>query len=158
MINEQVKDAVILSIMILEGMEEIREQIVDFPGEWADLLLALNQLKLATDKATKVREEYIRRAEAATKEKERGSGVSEAIREFKRKIGWMSDEEAEEYIDKWTKKADRILNTPDGIEIGVVGETEAPGNQGGREISLESSDDVGTSTETDAGGCEDHSP
>src|SRR6266446_3135594 len=60
------------SQVVARAMEEIREQIVDFPGEWADLLVALNQLKLATDKATKVREEYIRRAEAATKEKERG--------------------------------------------------------------------------------------
>jgi hypothetical protein len=115
----------------------LTETLVDFPGEWADLFEALNQLKLAIDKAIQMREEHIRRAEAATKEKERGPGVSEAIREFKRSIGWQSDEEAQEEFDMWAKKADLVLNTPNRIESCAPAEPDAPGDEAGTEIRIE---------------------
>src|SRR5437667_7784866 len=76
-LNSQLKDAVILSILVCEEMTEIREQLMDFPGELADFFVALNQLRLVIDKATGVSEEYRRQAEAANKEKERGAGVGE---------------------------------------------------------------------------------
>jgi hypothetical protein len=57
-----VKEAEILSIVIWEEMSATHEQVVDFPEEWADLLVALNQLKLATDTAAKARAEYLRPA------------------------------------------------------------------------------------------------
>jgi hypothetical protein len=56
-LNAQEKDATILSIIIWEELKETHEQMVDYPGELADLLVALDQLKLATDKATEAREE-----------------------------------------------------------------------------------------------------
>jgi len=79
-LSEEIKEAVILSTMIHEDMATITETLVDFPGELADLFEALNQLRLAIDKAIQMREEHIRRAEAATKEKEGESGVSDSIR------------------------------------------------------------------------------
>jgi hypothetical protein len=123
--------------MIHEDMATITETLVDFPGERADLFEALNQLKLAIDKAFQMRQEHIRRAEAATKEKERGSEVSDSIREFKRSIGWQSDEEAQEEIDMLTKKAALILNTPNRIESCAPAEPDAPGDEAGAEIRIE---------------------
>jgi hypothetical protein len=100
-------------------------------------LVALNQLKLATDKATEARAEYLRQAEAAGTEKERGAGFSDSFREFKRSIGWMSDEEVQEEMDVLAKKAELISNTPDPIEICVAAETDALGNEAGTEIRIE---------------------
>src|SRR5258705_11692817 len=60
-LNSQLKDAVILSILIWEEIKETPEQIVDFLGEGADLVEALNQLKLAIDKATQAQAEYLRK-------------------------------------------------------------------------------------------------
>lgn len=82
MLNTHVKEALVLSIMIWRQMNAIHEQMVDFPDEWADLLVALNQLKLTTDKAAEARAEYLRKA--AEKETEIANPVVEAIREFRR--------------------------------------------------------------------------
>ena len=65
MLNTHVKEARILSIMIWEQINATHEQIVEFPDELADLLVALNQLKLATDRAAEVREEYLRKTGAS---------------------------------------------------------------------------------------------
>ena len=84
-LNAQIKEAVVLSIMILEEMIARREQMLDFPGEWADVLVALNQLSLATDRAAEARAEYLRKA--AAKETETPNPIVEAIREYKRTHG-----------------------------------------------------------------------
>src|SRR2546422_2384795 len=65
-LNSQLKEPVILSILISEGITETPEQVVEFPGEGADLVVALNQLRLAIDKAAEAREVYLRQAEAAS--------------------------------------------------------------------------------------------
>jgi hypothetical protein len=81
-LNAQIKEALVLSIMIREEMTARHERMLDFPGEWADVLVALNQLSLATDRAAEAREEFLRKA--AVKETKIANPVSEAIREYKR--------------------------------------------------------------------------
>jgi hypothetical protein len=146
-LNAKEKDATILSIIILEGLKETREQLMDFPGELADFFVALNQLRLVIDKATEARAEYLRQAEAARTEKERGAGLSETIREFKRSIGLMSDEEAREEMNMLAKKAELASNTPDQLEICAAAETVAPGSEAGTEIRIESLENAGPSAE-----------
>jgi hypothetical protein len=55
-----VKEALILSIMIQREMNARHEQTLDFLGEWTDLLVALNQLKLAIDEAIRLGDEKAR--------------------------------------------------------------------------------------------------
>jgi hypothetical protein len=140
-LNEQIKEAVILSVMIHEEMNTTKEQLVDFPGEWADVLVALNQLRLATDSGAEVRAEYFRKTAEANDVKDKGTQagnpVSISIAEFKRSIGWQSDEEAQEEIDMLTKKAALILNTPNRIESCAPAEPDAPGDEAGTEIRIE---------------------
>ena len=140
-LNSQLKDAVILSRLIWKEIKETPEQMVDFLGEGADLVVALNQLKLVIDKATEARAEYFRKTAEANDVKakgtEAGNPVSIAIAEFKRSIGWMSDEEVQEEIDVLAKKAKLISNTPDRIEICAAAETDAPGSEAGTEIRIE---------------------
>jgi hypothetical protein len=81
-LNDQVKEAKILSILILEEMNATHEKMVDFPDEWADLLVALNQLKLATDTAAQARAEYLRKPSANEL-----SASAKAIEEFLRTRG-----------------------------------------------------------------------
>jgi hypothetical protein len=93
-LNAQVKEARILSIMIWEEMNATHAQVVDFPDEWADLLVALNQLKLATDAAAQARAEYLRKS-AAGNINAKGTEVANAIREFMRRRAQMMKEESE---------------------------------------------------------------
>jgi hypothetical protein len=146
-LNSQLQDAIVLSIVVCEEMKEIPEQLLDFPGEFADCFMALNQLRLTIDKATEVGAEYRRQAEAASKEKERGAGVSGGIQRFLRSIGWMSDEEAREEMNKLAKKAELASNTPDQLEICAAAETVAPGSEAGTEIRIESLESAGPSAE-----------
>jgi hypothetical protein len=81
MLNTHVKEALVLYIMIWRQMNARHEQMVDFPDEWADLLVALNQLKLATDRADEAQAEYLRKAAALGTEI--ANPVVEAIRKFK---------------------------------------------------------------------------
>jgi hypothetical protein len=140
-LNDQEKDAAILSIIILEEMKETRDQLMDFPGEFSDLFVALNQLSLEIGKVAEARVEYFRKTAEANDVKAKGTEadnpVSIAIAEFKRSIGWMSDEEVQEEIDMLAKKAELISNTPDRIEICAAAETDASGNEAGREIRIE---------------------
>jgi hypothetical protein len=140
-LNSQLKDAVILSILIWEEIKETPEQMVDFLREGADLVVALNHLKLAIDKATEAVAEFHQAAAEANDVKDKGTQagnpVSIAIAEFKRRTGWMSDEEVQEEIDMLAKKAELISNTPDRIEICAPAETDAPGNEAGKEIRIE---------------------
>jgi hypothetical protein len=100
MLEAQVKEALVLSIMIREEMNERHERMVDFPGEWADLLVALNQLCLATDTAAKARAEYLRK----TADGNRGTELGRVIGKFKRKHGLMTKEEIEEYDRKMSQE------------------------------------------------------
>jgi uncharacterized protein (DUF1697 family) len=59
-LNVLVKEALVLSIMIWKEMNARHEQMWDFLDEWADLLVALNQLKIATDEAERLRDEKAR--------------------------------------------------------------------------------------------------
>jgi hypothetical protein len=82
MLEAQVKEALVLSIMIREDMNERHERMVDFPGEWADVLVALNQLSLATDSAAETRTEYLRLV--AVEETRLVSPIVAAIIEYRR--------------------------------------------------------------------------
>src|SRR5436190_20101299 len=72
-LNDQEKDATILSIIILEEMKETREQLMDFPGEFADLFVSLNQLRLEIGKVAEARAEYFRKTEEANDVKAKGT-------------------------------------------------------------------------------------
>jgi hypothetical protein len=141
MLDARIKEAVILSVMIYEKMTETEEQMADFPGEWADMFVALNRLKLATDAAAEARAEYFGKTAESNDVKaqatQAGNPVSNSFAEFKRSIGWQSDEEAQEEIDMWAKKADLVLNTPDRIESCAPAEPDAPGDEAGAEIRIE---------------------
>jgi hypothetical protein len=119
-LNAQVKEAIILSIMIWTEMNATHEQVVDFPDEWADLLVALNQLKLATDTAAEARAEYLRKT-AASDVNAKGNEVVNAIKAFRRRTGLMRKEESEEYDRKMGQKSPpdlvETLNTPDPTEV-----------------------------------------
>ena len=95
-------------------MNATHEQIVDFPDGWADLLVALNQLKLATDTAAQARAEYLRKTIPKVT-------TNEAIRAFRRRYGYMTKEESEEYDRKMGQKSPpdlpETLNTPDPTEV-----------------------------------------
>lgn len=96
-LNAQLKEARILSILIWQEMNAKHEQMVDFPAEWADLLVALNQLKLAIDTAAEARAEHLRKA--ATSNVYAETELSIAIREFRRKRKERQESE-EEYARK----------------------------------------------------------
>lgn len=88
-LRTQVKEARILSILVLEKMNATHEQIPDFPGQCADLLTALNQLKIATDKAAAAQSEFLRQTAADTADETESPGAN-AIREFRRRRGQWS--------------------------------------------------------------------
>jgi hypothetical protein len=120
MLNTHVKEANILSIMIWKQINATLEQIVEFPDEVADLVVALNQLELATDRAAEVREEYLRKT-GASKVNAKGTEVANptavAIEAFKREQALRRKEEREEYDRKMNQKSAPVpvetLNTPD---------------------------------------------
>jgi hypothetical protein len=161
-LNDEEKDAAILSIIISEETKERHEQLLDYPGELADLFVALNQLKLGIDTAAEARAEYLRQAAAATKEKESGSELSRVLEKFMRENNLMSKEEIEEYDRDMGQESPPDLvetsNAPDRIEICVAAETDAADNEGGTEIGSEPSDSAGTRIETDGGSCGSRSP
>lgn len=144
-LNSRLKDAVILSILIWEEIKETPEQMVDFLGEGADLVEALNQLKLAIDKATEaVAEFHQAAAEAKAKAvKDNSNSIAAEVDAFRRRTGLMSKEEIEEYErerdigQKSQPDLVETLNTPDPIEIRVAAETDASGNEAGTEIRIE---------------------
>src|SRR5258706_16411553 len=130
--TSQLKDAVILSILIWEEIIETPEQMVDFLGEGADLVEALNQLKLAIDKATEaVAEFHQAAAEAKAKAvKDNSNSIAAAIDAFRRRTGRMSKEEIAEYErerdrgQKCQPDLGEPSNTLDPIEICVAAETD----------------------------------
>ena len=115
-LDAQVKEAKILSIMIWEEMNATHQQMADFPAEWADLLTALNQLKVATDTAAQARAEYLRKTAASNAPK-----LNDALRAFRRKAGLLSKEQSEEYDRNMSQKSPpdlpETLNTPDPTEV-----------------------------------------
>jgi hypothetical protein len=116
-LNAQVKEARILSILIWEEMNATHAQMVEFPDEWADLLVALNQLKLATDAAAQARAEYLRKT-AASNVNAKGTETANAIREFRRRHGLMTKEESEEHDRNMSPpNLAETLNTPDPTEV-----------------------------------------
>jgi hypothetical protein len=98
-LNSQLKDAVILSILIWEEIKKTPEQMVDFLGEGADLVVALNQLKLAIDKATEAVADFHQAAAEAKAKAVKGNSnsIAAAVDDFRRRTGRMSKEEIEEY-------------------------------------------------------------
>jgi hypothetical protein len=115
-LNAQIKEALVLSIMIREEMNARHERMLDFPGEWADVLVALNQLSLATDRAAEARAEYLRKAAASN-----ANPVRDAVEKFRRTQGLMGKEESEEYDRKMSQKSQpdlvETLNTNDRTEV-----------------------------------------
>jgi len=141
-LNDEQKDAIILSIIISEEMKETHEQLMDFPGEFADLFVALNQLRLEIGKVAEARAEYFRKTAEANDVKAKGTQagnrVSIAIAEFKRRQALMKKEEGEEDDRNMSpKSALDLVNTPDRIEICAAAETDAAGNEAGMEIGME---------------------
>ena len=117
-LNAQRKEALILSILIREEMNATHEQVVDFPDEWADLLVALNQLKLATDTAAQARAEYLRKTSVSNVSVSNLSASAQAIREFRRRTGRMTKEESEEYDRNMSQKSPpNLVNTPHPTEV-----------------------------------------
>ena len=82
-LDVHIREAVKLCIIIQRGMNARRERMLDFTREEADVLVALDRLRLATNKAAEARAEYLRKA--AVKETETPNRVAEAIKEFKRR-------------------------------------------------------------------------
>lgn len=130
---------------------------MDFPDEFADLFVALNQVRLGINKAAEARAEYLRKTAEANDVKAKGTQAgnptSIAIEKVLRSIGWMSDEEAREEIEMLTKKAELISNTPDRIEICAAAETDAPGNEAGTEIRMEPFESASPSVENPGEEC-----
>jgi hypothetical protein len=84
-LRAQTKEARILSNLILEEMNAKHEQMLDFPDQLTDLWTALNQIKIAIDKAA-AQSEFLRKAAANTADVTESPGAK-AIREFRRKRG-----------------------------------------------------------------------
>jgi hypothetical protein len=116
MLNTHVKEAHILSIMIWKQINATLEQIVEFPDEVADLVVALNQLELATDRAAEVREEYLRKT-GASNLNARGFDVAGTRFIIQANEALGRKEEREEYDRKMNQKSAPVpvetLNTPD---------------------------------------------
>ena len=154
-LNDQEKDATVLSIIISEEMKEAHEQLMDFPGEFADLFVALNQLRLEIGKVAEARAEYFRETAEANDVKAKGTQagnpISMAIAEFQRRQTLMKKEEGEEYDRNMSQKSPpdlvETVNTPDRIEICVAAEKDAPGNEAGTEIGMEPFESPGPSAE-----------
>ena len=72
---------------------------MDILDEWADLLAALNQLRLAIDTAAEARAEYLRKT-ATSNVNATESETTKAIQRFRRREGLMTKEESEEYDRK----------------------------------------------------------
>jgi hypothetical protein len=84
-LEAQVKEAGILSILILEKMNATHELALVFPDEWADIWTALGQLRVATDTAAEVKSEYLRKIAANTAEVTE-SPSAKLIREFRARM------------------------------------------------------------------------
>lgn len=101
------KEAIILSIAIQEELTARINQMQDFPDEWTEVVAALNELKVATDKAGQVKAGHLR-AIAADESKKEGIPVLNltvlAIDKFRREHGMMNDQEREEYDRNATLK------------------------------------------------------
>jgi hypothetical protein len=87
--------------MVWEEMKATRQEVGDFPDQWTDLLVALNQLRLATDTAAEARTEYLRKA--AVKETEIANPIAAAVIEFRRTWA-IREAENEEYVRKMSRK------------------------------------------------------
>src|SRR6266446_4636255 len=97
LLDAEIKDALTLSIIIWEKLGEIPE-VVDFVDELADLLVALNQLKLRINEAREACAEYLRQTAASSvKAKKTESPTAIAIREFLRKERELGKEERKKY-------------------------------------------------------------
>lgn len=111
-LDAHVKQARILHIMILEKTNARPEQMAVFLYEWSALLVALNKLKLATDRAAEARAEYVRRTvTVVAKGTETVDRSAEAIQAFKRKQGRMRKEEREEYDRKMSPSRPNPVET-----------------------------------------------
>jgi len=133
LLDPEIKDALTLSIIIWEKLGEIPE-VVDFVDELADLLVALNQLKLGINEATEARAEYLRKSEA-NNVTERGISTAEAIEEFMRKERLRFKEEWDE------KQRNRSQKTTPDLAEPICATAK---NRGATIIRLERSDNAGT--------------
>jgi hypothetical protein len=95
----QEKEAIVLSILIMREMVRRNKWMPDFLEKGAHLSSALNELKVATDKASQVRADYFRKI-AANNAKEAAKSapnpIALAIEQFRRKNG-LKSQEREEY-------------------------------------------------------------
>jgi hypothetical protein len=60
MLQDQQKEALALAVLIQEEMTTQKDQMADFLEEWADVLVALNELRVTIDKASQVPVDYLR--------------------------------------------------------------------------------------------------
>jgi hypothetical protein len=155
-LRERVKESTILSILVNEELKENREQMADFLPEWADVLEALTRVKLASNTAAEAQAEYLRETAARNAAAKAPSSLSAALAKYRREAGLIGEEE-NEGRDRDLKK-DRpdpveTLNTPDPIEICVAAETDAPGNEAGKEIRIEPFESASLSAENSGEEC-----
>ncbi len=155
-LKDRVKESAILSILINEELIENREQMADLPAEWADVLEALTRVKLASNTAAEVQAEYLRETAARNAAAKAPGSLSAALAKFRREAGLMGEEESEEQdrdLKKDRSEPVETLNTPDPIEICVAAETNAPGNEAGKEIRIEPFESASPSAENSGEEC-----
>jgi len=155
LLDAEIKDALTLSIIIWEKLGEIPE-VVDFVDELADLLVALNQLKLRINEAREACAEYLRQTAASSvKAKKTESPTAIAIREFLRKERELGKEERKKYDrevghevgHKGPSHPGETSNARKGSEGCAAAETSAPGNEAGTEIRIEPFESASPSAE-----------
>ena len=131
LLDPEIKDALRLLIIIWDELGKIPE-VVDFPEELADLLVALNQLQLGINEATEARAECQRQIAAnSVKAKGAESPTAIAIREFLRKHRELGKEERKKYDrevgHKGPSHPGETSNARKGSEGCAAAETSAPG-------------------------------
>jgi len=121
-LNAQEKEAMILSIMIWRELKATHEQVVDFPDGWADLLVALNQLNLATDTAAEARAEYLRKKPRPANVNAKGNELKNAFQAVRAQTRTNEQRRERRIRSKdGSKKSPpdlvETLNTPDPTEV-----------------------------------------
>src|SRR5438445_11648314 len=113
-LKDRVKESTILSILINEDLIENREQMADFPAEWAQVLEALARVKLASNTAAEAQAEYLRETAARNAAAKAPGSLSAALAKFRREAGLMGEEENEEQdrdLKKDRSEPVKTLNT-----------------------------------------------
>jgi hypothetical protein len=93
-----VKEARVLSITIWEELIKRKDQMLDFPDEWAGLLIALDEIQRGTNEAAEKLAHHVQatRDSDAKRTGPKPSASALAIQKFRRERGMMNKQEREE--------------------------------------------------------------